>query len=179
MRSNRRHCRPVLESFETRQLLSAGLAGTKVSALVSGASNSHVVLLNGTFHGQYTNRAGTANAGSTFSPVGAGHLTGLGQFGLEGSLQTLGSAQAGMMRGTITLHGLGGNITVKLVAQSHGNGTAGMPSSFTYTIIGGTGQYQQSRGRGSATLTTNPSASSTSLPGVQQGLFSFVFSSGA
>ncbi len=151
-RSNHRQAKPRLESLEAIAPPAAGAAGAAAHAAVSAAINHGPHLgLEGTFQGTYTQVFINPDAGRQQSLVGTGRLENLGAFKLTGTLHTPGFIARGHAAGTLTLANTKGTIKVSLVGPTE-PGFGGIPSSFTYSITGGSGKYFGAHGNGVVTL---------------------------
>lgn len=160
MNRKRRSQRLVLEQFESRNLLSAGVGGMHVPAIVSAQPIQLIVPLDGRFHGHFS------EADDTVTLKGSGTIRRIGTFTLAGKINTLGVAQ-----GDVVLKGSQGTITVRLTAVAGATGPLGLPVHYSYKIVSGTGMYTNAVDHGTATLTETAAATSDS------GHFKLVFKS--
>ena len=107
-----------------------------------------------------TNRSGTIQGPAPLQ--GKGAVGPLGSVTSTGKL-TVSGAEPVKYKGTETLVGASGTITLTLSGQVFGPSFLGGPIHLTYTITGGTGAYQGATGSGKAVLsfvlppTTRPS----------------------
>jgi hypothetical protein len=168
MRSPRKRQLQV-EALETKTLLSAGLgrpaflAASEVRA--ARATPRDGVAVTGTIRGQYAlvedNRPADGPAVYQF--------TGSGQFGRLGRLDAAATLNVGGFvvpgtpdEGTLTLSNSQGSLTVRLSGRNGGD-SSGLPTRFQAIIQGGTGQFANVRGIGTATLRAVPDAEAPAL----------------
>jgi hypothetical protein len=153
-----------VEALESKTLLSVGVGRPDVLAAAEGraaqATPRGGVAVAGTIRGQYVlvedNRPADGPAVYQF--------TGSGQFGRLGRLDAAATLNVGGFvvpgtpdEGTLTLTGEQGTITVRLSGRNGGD-PSGLPTRFQAIIQGGTGQFANVRGIGTATLHPAPDA---------------------
>jgi hypothetical protein len=164
--------RPVVEQFESRNLLSAGVTGLHAPAAVSAQPIQLIVPLDGTFRGQFTETERGLVAVFSFS--GRGNVRRIGEFSLNGTIDAGGPVIV-KVGGTFVLKGAAGSITVELTAAHNTTvPSAGPPIHYTYKIIHGTGMYTNAVDHGTATLTASATGGA---PGRQHGHFELVMTS--
>jgi len=176
----KRNChirRPIVEQCESRNLLTTGVAGMHAPALVSAQPIRLILPLNGTFQGQFVSVDKIPDVGSTFTATGTGHIRRHGAFALNGKIHTIGFIQFGPVHGTVVLKGTLGTITLELTALGRGSDALGLPTKFSYSVVGGTGQYTNVVDIGKATLTTVVSKVPSTTFGVVHGQFKLVLTS--
>jgi hypothetical protein len=153
-----------VESLEAKTLLSAGVGRPAVLAAAevraARAAPRDAAAVTGTIRGQYAlvedNRPADGPAVYQF--------TGSGQFGRLGRLEAAATLNVGGFQapgtpdeGTLTLTGAQGSLTVRLSGPNEGD-PSGLPTRFQAIIQGGTGQFANVRGIGTATLHPAPDA---------------------
>jgi hypothetical protein len=164
--------KPVVEQFESRNLLSAGVTGLHAPAAVSFQPIQLIVPLDGTFHGQFSETERGLVAAFSFS--GRGKVRRIGKFSTSGTIDTGGPVIV-RVGGTFVLQGAAGSITVRLTAVDNGTvPSAGPPTHYTYQIIDGTGMYTNAVDHGTATLTASATGGTA---GEQHGHFKLVMTS--
>src|SRR5262249_44555891 len=84
----RRTTRPVVESVESRALLSAGLAGAPAAAAMVSQRHVAAVRLNGTVRGEYQISVPNPDVGTTYQLAGAGRVGGFGHASLAGQMHS-------------------------------------------------------------------------------------------
>jgi hypothetical protein len=173
MRLDRRSLKPVLESCESRELLS-GWSIHLPPARVAWASASKVIALNGTTHGHYIQNTINPDVGSIVTLSGSGTVRGLGKSFVSASLHSVGFIANSSARGTLVLAGPKGTLTLSLTGATQQNGPAPLPGTFTFKTIVGTGKFRNVHDVGTASLTLTPKQS---YGPVTQGTFSLVLSS--
>jgi hypothetical protein len=97
--------------------------------------------------------------------AGTGTVTPLGSVYLSGKLNTPGFIFQGRAEATLTLTSPTGSVTLLLVGPLQ-PGFSPPPSSFQYTITGGTGAFAKLSGSGTVTLTEQPEQTPVCPPGV-------------
>jgi hypothetical protein len=172
-----RQLRPLVERIEAKALLSGVIPGSVGAGLFASPIVEKVVPLDGTFHGTFHWNRGVPDVGETFVPTGSGHLGRTGRVSVTGSIQTTGFIAHGHAGGTLTLRRGGSTITLELTGIPVQSGFAGLPSSFTYTVISGTGQYHNVTDRGTATLVTVPASTMNHPDVAAHGTFKLVLTS--
>ncbi|HEY2157031.1 MAG TPA: hypothetical protein VGH33_15490 [Isosphaeraceae bacterium] len=146
MMRRRKAARPVLESMESKFLLSA--QGVAPTAMILARSHGS---LSGSVHGHYTESSVVPDAGKTVSFSGAGRVGGLGQVNFSGHFGTPGFIASGHATGTLVLSNGRGTVTLALEGPTQ-PGFSAPPSAFSYTIVKGTGAYARSHGSGVLTI---------------------------
>jgi hypothetical protein len=110
----------------------------------------------------------TSNLQAKFSLTGSASITGVGTFNVTGFLHENTAFHRSRAGGHIALNNSQGMIVLQLVGPEQHAG-AGLPGTFAYQIIGGTGAYHHLVGHGTALVTLTPNAGSTG------GSFSIMF----
>jgi hypothetical protein len=174
MKSQRHTRKPVIEQFESKNLMSAGVTGLHGPAAVSAQPIQLIVPLNGTFDGQFTKTEKNPDIGATYSFSGTGKVQRIGEFSVDGTIHTIGFIQFGPVQGTFVLRNAAGSITVQFTATGKG---FGLPVHYKYKITHGTGMYTNAVDHGTAALTTTYSTSTGATFGVQHGQFKLVMKS--
>ncbi len=158
MRRRRKTARPVLESMESRFLLSAQGVGPAAVMLARP-----MLALGGSVHGHYDESSVVPDAGRAVSFSGAGRVSGLGQVQFTGHFGTPGFISSGHATGTLVLSNGRGTVTLSLVGPTQ-PGFSAPPSTFAYTIVSGTGSHAARHGHGTLTMSLvpeNPSVPAT------------------
>jgi hypothetical protein len=167
MTHRRRGIRPSLEAMEPIALLSTIGGGPVVAAMVRSVGGP--IRPRGTFDGSYEVQPSIPDIGPTYQLSGSGHVHGLGQASVSGTLHGIGFIARGQVQGDLTLEGRrGASITLHLTATTQQGGFSPLPSRYSYRIAGGTGEGRGARGTGRATLTLTPG------PSGDAGLFTIV-----
>src|SRR5690348_6015584 len=141
--TTKRYWRPEVEALEERTVLSTGLRLAPVPLLPvahHGLPTRHVLALDGSVSGTWQKRFTLPDTGGDQVLTGSGRVAPLGQVRMRGELHTPGFISEGTTVGTITLTNAKGSVSVQLVGPRQ-PGFSGPPSTFHYTIVGGTGQY--------------------------------------
>jgi hypothetical protein len=162
-----RNWRPEVEALEERTVLSTGLRLAPVAlspAVHQELTVRQVLALDGSVSGTWHKRFTLPDTGGDQVLKGAGVVAPLGHVRMHGELHTPGFVLRGHTVGTITLTNAKGSVTVGLVGPSQ-PGFSGPPSSFRYTIVGGTGQYAGASGSGKATFHEQPAHGPACPPG--------------
>jgi hypothetical protein len=110
----------------------------------------------------------TPNLQAKYSVSGSASLTGLGTFNVTGFLHENTAFHRSRAGGHIALTSAQGMIVLQLTGPEQHAG-AGLPGTFSYQIIGGTGAYRHLEGHGTALVTLTPNTGST------DGSFSIIF----
>ena len=141
----RKEARPVLESMESKFLLSVqGVAATAMVAAMPLA-------LRGSAHGQFSEASSNPDTGHTFTLSGLGKAGMLGKVQFSGHFGTPGFIATGHAGGTLTLSNPKGSVTLDLQGPTR-PGFSAPPSAFTYTVVSGTGAYASAHGGGQLTV---------------------------
>jgi hypothetical protein len=180
MAKGRQRLVPTVQGIERRALLSAGLAGSSGSAVVSAPPTETTLHLDGTFRGHYDHHQdNNLDLGTTFDLMGSGHAHGVGRAFVTGAVHTIGNIAQGHADGTLYLSGIRGTITLKLVGPEQDNGPKGLPDYFNYSVVGGTGQYRNVDDSGTASLVVIPGHSPAHAGDLDHGTFTLVLTSNA
>jgi hypothetical protein len=167
-----------MEQFESKNLLSAGVAGLDTAAAISVQPIQLIVPLSGGFQGKFVDVDKIPDVGASFTFSGSGRVHKIGSVALSGSAHTLGFIiRIHPVHGTFVLTGAHGSVTVQLTALEHRTGATGLPVRYSYKIVGGTGNYTNAVDHGTAKLTTVFSTGSGGPFGVQHGSFKLVLRS--
>jgi hypothetical protein len=167
---------PSVETIEARTLLSGGMAGSAVSTAVATPLINRAIALNGTFHGNYHTNGSIPDVGLTFDATGSGRVRDVGRSSITATIHTTGFILQGHAAGTLTLSAARGTMMLELTGPSQG-GFAGLPDTFVYSIVSGTGEYRHGHGRGTAILVTKPAGSEQNGIALESGSFSLVLTS--
>jgi len=106
-------------------------------------------------HGSYTFDAKPGDTGHADQLHGSLHIDGEGDFALNGSVHTVGSAQGGHATGRLVLSNAQGTRTIALDGPAQA-AFAPLPVTFTFTVVGGTGAYAHKTGHGTLQLHLGP-----------------------
>jgi hypothetical protein len=120
------------------------------------------LVLAGSLQGRYSFGTTVPDAGDTYTLSGSGRVGPLGKVTFSAEFGTPGFIASGHTTGTLTLASPRGTITLGLLGPTQ-PGFSAPPTSFTYTIIGGTGAFAHAHGSGHLTLTLT--AQPTGTPG--------------
>jgi hypothetical protein len=152
MRTDRR-LRPSVERVESKALLSAGMTSPSflAAAHAVAARPTDVLKLTGTASGRWSTSVGIPDIGRSTSLVGKGTIAPLGAVNVSGSLHAPGFIARGRATGSLVLTGANGSVALQLTGPLQ-RGFSALPTSFTYRIVGGTGAYVGSTGRGKAEI---------------------------
>jgi hypothetical protein len=156
--TTKRYWRPEVEALEERTVLSAGfrLAPIALSPVAHHGHHAQQVLaLDGSVSGTWQKRLTLPDTGGDQVLTGSGVVAPLGHVRLRGELHTPGFISQGKTLGTIKLTNAKGSVSVQMVGPPQ-PGFSVPPSTFHYTILGGTGQYVGASGSGSATFHEQP-----------------------
>jgi hypothetical protein len=162
-----RYWQPEVEALEERTVLSAGLRLTPV--VLSPAAHHelhtrHFLPLDGSVSGTWFKRMTLPDTGGDQVLTGSGMVAPLGQVRMRGELHTPGFVLHGETTGTITLQNGKGSVTVRLIGPPQ-LGFSVPPTTFHYTIVGGTGHYAGASGSGRATFHEQPAHGPVCPPG--------------
>jgi hypothetical protein len=109
------------------------------------------VALSGQVSGTWLEQPTIPDVGHTQTLSGSGVVAPLGMAQVSGELHTPGFVARGETTGTITLSNADGSVTLRLVGPPQA-GFSPPPSSFQYTITGGTGKFAAASGTGVVTF---------------------------
>ena len=150
-----RKARPVVESLETKQLLTAGAtaatASTTVAVIKGIIPSAPVIELGGTIDGGFQRHQANPDTGATFNLFGIGSLKHLGLTTINGSIGIPGFIANGHATGTLHLSTLKGSLTLHVTAPALPSGTV-PPNTFQFTVTSGTGSYRRDLDQGTVTL---------------------------
>ncbi len=177
MRERRHILRPLVEPFESRTLLSGGIAAAPVGPAAATQPIILIIHLNGTFRGHYHVNDSNPDAGATYVMHGSGHVNKVGHAFVAGKIQAIGFIAQGHAQGDLYLDGANGTITLQLTGPEQDNGPTGLPDVFSYSTVSGTGKYTNVQDSGVATLVTIPSHSTTNPQAPEHGKFTLVLTS--
>jgi hypothetical protein len=96
---------------------------------------------------------GNPDTGSQYQFTGTGKTTTLGGFVLTGQVQSPGFVASGRTRGELVIRNSHGTITLHVVGPLQSPGS--LPSSFSFSIVKGTGAFVHSSGNGKILLATS------------------------
>jgi hypothetical protein len=162
----------ALESLVALSGLAAANGGAVAVPEVRTISAAQAIVLQGTIRGGYFVSSGIPDTGSTYRIGAAGRLSPVGQTGDTATIHTTGFIATGMATGSMTIAAPRGNLNLNLTGPVQ-KGFSPLPSTFTYTISGGTRTYQKATGSGTIAVTLNSSAVSTNF-----GLITLTFKPG-
>jgi hypothetical protein len=108
--------------------------------------------LSGSGSGSYTTSMGIPDTGTTTDLGGVATLDGQGTFTVTGEFHSLGYILFGHAGGTLTFTNDQGSFTLQLDGPLQ-TGFSPLPQSFTYSVLSGTGAYQNLQASGSVSLT--------------------------
>ena len=158
-----------VEELGAREVPSATMpAPTGGTAQTTAASP----LFTGSGSGTYMGGGLIADAGRSYVLHGTADLQGQGHFQIAGGLHTVGFIRGGHAGGKVVLNGPNGSLLLQLTGPTQ-DGPAGLPTQFTYTVLSGTGHYQNLQGTGTLQLTVVPDAHQGHGP--QTGAFKITF----
>ncbi len=110
-------------------------------------------LLKGSGTGTYTIHTGLPDVGKEYSLQGTGTIPGIaGQVGIAGEIRSLGFVRIGQARGMLTFTTSQGSLTVSVLGVEQA-GFSNLPETFEYRVVGGTGAFLGSTGKGALKLT--------------------------
>ncbi len=174
----RRHkqVRLVLESMESKLLLTAqALSGLAPVAMVSPMPlppiSIHTLELNGAAHGSYHQITKNPDVGTRYDFFGSGRVSGLGHTAITGHIDKVGFIAVGPPTGMLYLSDARGTVTLKITGAGQ-NGPSGLPTLFTFKVVGGTGAFRHDTGGGNLTLDLTPGHGKSSAAIVTGGHFS-------
>lgn len=144
----RKVARPVLESMESKFLLTA--QGVVTSAAMVAAPRP----LDGSVQGHYNESSPNPDVGNTFTLSGVGRVGRLGRVAFSGEFGTPGNIASSRAEGTLKLVARGGTITLDLTGPVQSGSLA--PDSFDYTVASGTGRFAGAHRSGHLTLDLTP-----------------------
>ncbi len=107
--------------------------------------------LDGKGHGSYTVNLIQSGAGITYTLSGTAKFAGLGNVTVGGTVHSVGFIREGNASGELTFTNANGSVTVALKGPTQA-GFSPLPQKFTYTVISGTGQYQNLSASGTLQL---------------------------
>jgi hypothetical protein len=164
----RRHVlRPVMESCESRAMLSGGFVSAPAAHPAATSPIERAVKLDGILRGNYKQPFEIPDVGSTFDFTGSGQVKGFGHAFVTGQLHSIGFIAQGHAQGTVRLSGVHGTLTLSLTGPVQQGGPAGLPDHFVFKTVGGTGKYRKVSDTGTASLVTIPgSATGQSMGGL-------------
>jgi hypothetical protein len=131
--------------------------------------------LNGSAQGFYVSRS-FPDAGTLYGVAANGHLTPVGATKIRGSLHSLGFIANGHATGTLDLQTANGVIHVKLVGPLQ-KGFSPLPTTFAFSIAGGTGRYLHATGTGTVTIALKAASNPGGPAGTGHGTVAMVFHS--
>jgi hypothetical protein len=121
--------------------------------------------LSGTVSGTWTMKMTLPDTGGDQVLTGTGNVAPLGDVQMSGELHTPGFILMGETTGTVTLSNADGSVTLQLVGPPQ-PGFSPPPSTFQYTITGGTGKYTGLSGSGTVTFEEQPEQHPICNPGM-------------
>src|SRR5262249_46736448 len=155
-----REVHPTVESYESRSLLSGGIGGQAAIMGMVSRGPAHSIRLDGTFEGQYQVNVPNPDVGKAYDITGSGHVRGIRRASITGDLHSLGFIAQGNAQGDLTLKGPRGTLRLHLTGPQQA-GFQPLPSQFSFTTSGGTGQYRKIHESGTATLVLTPGQTGT------------------
>ena len=161
MRPPQRKRRLQFEVMESREVLSASLAGASLASPVLVSLPSipipppheppvQLVVLQGLLSGSYSAHT-FPDVGTTYDLSGKGQVRPFGPMDVTGTLHSLGFIQQGHAGGTLTLSDSQGTLTLQLTGPLQ-RGFSPLPNQFAFEITGGTGAFANATGGGTAFL---------------------------
>ena len=148
-----------VEPLEGRSLLSSltpAHGGGKVSAEV--LPSGPTLALPGSAHGLLHRVQGSPDVGASAGFAATGHLGGMGQVRVTGTVWGTGAIVGGEFSGEIFVSDHSGSMTLRLLGPQAASFTAPASGSYAYTVVAGTGAYAQSTGHGTIAMTLGPRA---------------------
>jgi hypothetical protein len=100
-----------------------------------------------TGQGRYTLATNRANNVSTYALQGSADFGRSGFFAVGGTIQTVGNVASGRATGRITLSDPRGTLVLSLTGPIQSR-NAGLPGTFTYKVVSGTGFFAHYAGQG-------------------------------
>jgi len=161
MRPPQRKRRLQFEVMESREVLSASLAGASLASPVLVSLPSipipppheppvQLVVLQGLLSGSYSAHT-FPDVGTTYDLSGKGQVRPFGPMDVTGTLHSLGFIQQGHAGGTLTLSDSQGTLTLQLTGPLQ-RGFSPLPNQFAFEITGGTDAFKNATGQGTAFL---------------------------
>jgi hypothetical protein len=162
--------KPDLERLEELALMANLVPGAPHAAhapLVEAAIPIPIIVgLNGHSQGTYTTHRKNPDTGTTYDLKTMGRFRGYGPATVTGKLQSTGFVANGRAFGTLEVVLPHGTLTLALTGPSQ-HGFSSLPTTFTYVITKGTGQFHNRVGdpvgRGTVKLNLIPPTTPTSL----------------
>ena len=111
---------------------------------------SNEAVLNGEVSGSFSAHT-FPDVGTSYTLSGQGQVQPLGPTNVTGVVHSLGFIFQGHAGGTLTLSNSKGTLTLELTGPLQ-SGFSPLPNQFNYEIMGGTGDYANATGRGTASL---------------------------
>jgi hypothetical protein len=152
-----------VESLENMTLLSGLTALTHATAAVVYAPVNPVVL-GVTTRGPYAYTRSAPDVGAAFQFLQFGYAKGVGNFGVAGSINTVGFVANGRATGTLTFSTIKGTFTLQLTGPVQ-RGFAPLPSVFAWKVVAATGGYTGSTSSGTVVLALHRASSSPNSGG--------------
>jgi hypothetical protein len=145
--------RPLqLEELSARVLPSANpLVAVHAHVAHHAAKHEAQPPLDGKGHGTYTDDPIQSGAGITYTLGGTAKFAGLGKVTVAGTVHAVGFIQEGNASGELTFTNANGSVTVELEGPQQ-PGFSALPQQFKYTVMSGTGQYQNLSASGTLQL---------------------------
>jgi hypothetical protein len=159
---SRKRFNPSVDGLESRLALSHASGSAVIASIL--AAQSHPIRLSGTIHGTATRQVLNPDVGALFHITASGRLAGLGNVTASGEANGTGFISQGRSTGSLTITNSKGSFTLMLEGPIQ-PGFTGLPSSYQFTISGGTGAYVGATGMGTAHLKVGP-ASSTGVSSI-------------
>jgi hypothetical protein len=97
--------------------------------------------------GRYTLAANRTNGVKTYTLQGSANFGSAGYFAIGGTIQTVGNVASGQATGRVTLSDPRGTLVLALTGPAQTR-NAGIPPTFTYKILSGTGYFAHYAGQG-------------------------------
>jgi hypothetical protein len=104
-----------------------------------------------TGQGRYTLTTNRANNVKTYTLQGSANFGSAGYFGIGGTIQTVGNVASGQATGRITLSDPRGTLILSVTGPTQTR-NAGLPTTFTYKVVSGTGYFAHYVGQGTLQL---------------------------
>jgi hypothetical protein len=170
--------RPILESLDGRLLLSGYSSSVPILRTATSVSILRTatvtivaplqVALQGSITGKLRSNISNPDAGHSYRVNATGAVQPVGTVGATGSLQSPGFIATGVSTGSIKLTSRHGLLRLGLTGDPQA-GFSTLPSTFHYTIMGGTGRFKGATGTGTAALTMQSTNSTPTGPGMHTG----------